>query len=148
MRNIYGQLTERYRFLRTEAEAAYQRLPPPPETGTSDGFQWTRHDVGRPVREGGALAVDAYFSRLEHLFVIAAAFVPTALDVDGLRGVLSANCGERARRVLDLSDTAVKKTYDRLFGIREDWRNPLAHGGFHVGDASLYFHLPASGDRV
>ena len=107
-----------------------------------------RHDAERPTREGGSIAtaaVDAYFSSLEHLFVIAAAFIPTALEVDGLGGVLNAKWGERARRVIDLSDAAAKKIYDRLFDIREDWRNPLAHGGFHVGGASLHFHLPGVG---
>jgi hypothetical protein len=80
-------------------------------------------DVHRPVREGGTLAtaaVDAYFSSLEHLFVIGAAFHPSALDEGGLSAILEANWGERARRMLDLSDPALKKTYECVLDIRED----------------------------
>lgn len=145
--NLHFQLTERYRFLRNEAENAYRRPPPKPEIEKSEHGTTTTHDFDRPTREGGALAtaaVDAYFSRLEHVFVLAAAFYPAALS-GGLHALLSAGWSERAKAVLDLGDRVTKGLYDRLVDIREDWRNPVAHGGFHVGNASLYFHLPGIG---
>ncbi len=146
--NLYARLDSRYRFLREQAEAAYGRPRPPPETGKSEHATWTRHDLGRPEREGTALgsaAVEAYFSRQEHLFVLASAFSTTALTDPGVLDYLSSNWPAKARKILDLGDPTAKKFYDHLLEIRGQWRNPLAHGGLLSGGGSLYFHLPGVG---
>lgn len=148
MENLYGRLEQRYRFLRGQAEVAYATAPPPPETGQDEGSTWHFHDTGRPAREGGALgtaAVDAFFSRTEHLFCLAAAFRSAALPPGGILELLSSNWPTKARATLDLADPTAKSFYDKLLDVREEWRNPLAHGGFLSGGGSLHFHIPRVG---
>lgn len=146
--NLYGQLDARYRFLREKARAAYATPPPPPERRTGKVGTFTTFDPGRPEREGSALgtaAVDAYFSLQEHLFCISLAFTTFGQSRPDLLQFLGANWRTKARLVLNIRDPAVKAFYDRLVAIREEWRNPLAHGGFLSGGGSLYFHLPGIG---
>ena len=148
VRNLYSTLDERYRFLRTAAATAYATPPPPPETVDHATGSHTRYFDYKPIMEGGALgtaAVDAYFSRLEHLFCIALAFSAHASPGTTFLEFLSANWPTKARTLLDLSDPDAKKFYDRLLEIRDEWRNPLAHGGFLTGGESLFFHLPRVG---
>jgi hypothetical protein len=148
VQNLHGTLNFRYRFLREQAEAAYRRPPPPPETGTSEFGTWTTYHFRQPEVEGSALgsaAVDAYFSQLEHLFVLASAFSEKASVECGVVDFLGANWPTKARAILDLNDPKAKALYDRLLEIREVWRNPLAHGGFMSGGGSFYFHLPGVG---
>jgi hypothetical protein len=145
MANLYSRLDERYRFLREQAEVAYARPPPPPETGESEFTTWYHQDLGRPDREGGALAtaaVDAYFSRIDHLFCLAAAFRSGPLPCASIVEFLGSNWPSKARAILNLQLPAAKTFYDKLVNVREEWRNPLAHGGFLSGGGSLYFHLP------
>ncbi|MBI3099183.1 MAG: hypothetical protein HYY93_13220 [Planctomycetes bacterium] len=147
MQNLYNRLDDRYRFLRSEAEAAYSKPPPPPVTHTSNSVVCTEHDYSRPDREGGALAaaaVDAYFSRQEHLFCLSAAFTDS-VPPEGTLEFLGGNWRTKARVVLDLQNSSAKTFYDRLVGVRDEWRNPLAHGGFLSGGASLYFHVSGVG---
>jgi len=147
--NLYERLDFRYRFLREKAEAYYATPPPPPETGQSDsGGTWTRYDPGKPQREGGALAtaaVDAFFSRSEHLFLLAYGLLGGGRRAVSVLDFLSSNWPAKARVILDLSDPKAKNLYDALLGIRERWRNPLAHGGFLSGGGSFYFHVPGVG---
>lgn len=146
--NLFPQLDARYRFLRERAEVAYSTAPPPPETHRTANGEVTTSDYARPGREGGALgtaAVDAYYSRQEHLFCLASAFVMSEPPLGGFVEFLGGNWTKKARAILDLSDPKTKKLYDRLLDIREEWRNPLAHGGFLSGGGSLYFHLPRVG---
>jgi len=63
----------------------------------------------------------------------------------GFLEFLGRNWTDKARAILDLSDGKTKKFYDKLVDIREQWRNPLAHGGFLSGGGSVYFHLPDIG---
>jgi hypothetical protein len=147
MENLFAKLDERYRFLREQAEAAYSRPPPPPEQGTTANGGWYSHDIHRPVREGGALgtaAVDAYFSRSEHIFCLVVAF-QDAVPSTGFLELLASNWRIKAQQVLDLQDPTAKSFYDRFLTVREEWRNPLAHGGFLSGGSSLHFHLPRIG---
>jgi hypothetical protein len=147
--NLYTRLDERYRFLRERAKLAYETPPPPPESGQDErGNRWYSHDVGRPAREGGALgtaAVEAYFSRMEHLLCLAAGFTSAALPDGGFLGFLGAPWRAKVRTLLDLTEPETKSFYDKLLAVREEWRNPLAHGGFLWGGGSLHFHLPGIG---
>jgi hypothetical protein len=148
IQNLYCQLDERYRFLREQAKVAYETPPPSPESGQDEGVRWYRHDVGRPDREGGALgtaAVDAYFSRMEHLLCLSAGFANRPLPEEGFLEFLAGSWRAKVRTVLDLEQPGTKSFYDKLLSVRDEWRNPLAHGGFLSKGGSLYFHLPGIG---
>jgi hypothetical protein len=148
MSNLFNALDVRYRFLRQQAEKAYATPVPPPRVHKSGTQTWTEHDHFRPEREGSALgtaAVDAYFSTQEHFFCLAAAFLPAGPPADML-AFLRSNWRAKARAILfSVGDDTLKDFYAKLVAIRDEWRNPLAHGGFLSGGDSLFFHLPGVG---
>jgi hypothetical protein len=149
--NQYRYFDGAYTFFREKARAAYDS--PPPESvkhynaqGEISGSSW------EPMRfqlEGGYLAgamVDAYFSRLEHLFVLVLPF----LDFDPTGGKLVEFVGRtwdtKWRSVFDVADDRfAKSNYDKLHAIKEVVRNPISHGGFMKKGTSFYFHVPTIG---
>jgi hypothetical protein len=77
--------------------------------------------------------------------VLATAFNPAGLPSEGMLKFLASDWRAKARTSLNLNDPTSKRFYDRFIEIREEWRNPLAHGGFLSKGGSLYFHLPGVG---
>jgi hypothetical protein len=151
IRNLYPTLHSRYVFFREHALASF-RTPPPPRELTSrsaDGkiTGWSQ-DIFKPKREGffySTAAVDAFFSRLEHLLVLCLPFVPQARSID-LAKHLAATWAVKYRSLVDFSsDRRGKRVYDALRAIKEQYRNPLAHGGFERGSSSLLVHMPECG---
>ena len=70
-------------------------------------------------------------------------FVPTG---NALRRFISSTWDDKFKMVFDIRvDFHAKLLYDRLKAMKERLRNPLSHGGFEKGWASLYFHLPTVG---
>lgn len=146
--NLFHRLDDRYSILRDQALNAYATPPPAPVTEQGPNRGWTSYDFDKPRREGAAFAtaaVDAYFSRIEHTFCLCAAFLPQAVRGDEFLTFLAENWPAKARRLLNLADPVAKRFYDRLLEIRDEWRNPLAHGGFLSSGGSLHFHVPGIG---
>ncbi len=105
IQNLYPRLDFRYHYLREQAQAAYRRPKPRPVTTETAFGPAITLDPKRPEREGGALAnaaVDAYFSRQEHLFVLSAGFIDHILAQEDLIDFLGSNWSTKARRALDL----------------------------------------------
>lgn len=155
--NMFSPLDGRYRFLRERAESAFaseptvaqgfvERLRQVESGGTQRGFTY---DILKAEREGfyfGSAAIDAYFSRLEHLLVLMLPFVGFDPAEDNLLEFMSWTWTGKLKRVLDLStDPDGKILYDRLREIKERYRNPLSHGGFEKEGASLLVHIPQIG---
>lgn len=145
--NHYRSLRDAYRFFRRRARDAYGAPDPEP----------TRDAQGRIVsfpfmqqeREGGYFSsamMDAYFSTLEHLAVIAFAF--SGKDVTGgrLLDFLSCSLSDKLKKLLSPhTDARAKRELELLRDVRETWRNPLAHGGIEKGVGSLLFRVPGLG---
>lgn len=151
IRNLYSTLHSRYLFFREHALASF-RTPPPDRELTSrsaDGriTGWSQ-DIFKPKREGffySTAAVEAFFSRLEHLLVLCVPFGPHAHSID-LSKHLAAGWAVKYRSLVDFSsDRRGKRVYDALRAIKEQYRNPLAHGGFEKGSGSLLVHVPSCG---
>jgi hypothetical protein len=81
----------------------------------------------------------------EHLFCLALPFTSTHSPGTSFLDFLYFDWSSKAKSVLDLQDIATKEAYDNLLRIREEWRNPSAHGGFLSGGGSLYVHIPGTG---
>ncbi len=145
--NLYHRLRDRYEFLKEKAEIAYQTPPPQPET-SEQPFGTVISFFEQPILEGGALAtaaVDAYFSLTEHLFCLALPFSSKTFADKGISEFLWSPWSTKAKFILDLQDSDTKDVYDQLLRIREEWRNPIAHGGFLSGHGSLYVHIAGAG---
>jgi hypothetical protein len=82
--------------------------------------------------------LDAYFSFLEHLFVLVA---PLTSDRIKLIEFISCVWADKFKQLFDLKHPKAKSFYDKLDDIKERYRNVYAHGGFEKGGASLYVHF-------
>lgn len=142
--NQFHRLGKQYIYFREKAEAAYS--PPAQKTnnGSVDGLAELLNRGFRASAEGAfnALAmVDSYFSRLEHLLVLALPFSSYDRTTDDLTDFVGKIWSEKMKRVLDIKSLPMHGYYDRLVAVKEKYRNTFAHGGFEKKGASFYFHL-------
>lgn len=156
VRNVFHKLDGRYRFFRKGAERAYASTPQAIERFTkslerlaeSKGTRGVSVDIWRPEREGfyhGSAALDAFFSRLEHVLVLLLPFTKNPSKVS-LVDFISSNWTEKMKEVFDFqTDMRAKRLYDALRSVKERYRNPLSHGGFEKEGDSLLVQLPRLG---
>jgi hypothetical protein len=150
--NEFHHFDQMYRFFRENAAESYRRPDPPMRVTTVDEKgvpkAWAGSFLQGP-REGfyhTTAMLNAYFSRLEHALVLVLPFTTfdeTRLD---LLDYIGSNWDDKYRRLFDVEkDKEAKRLYDRMKVAKERYRNPIAHGGFEKGGASLYFHVPTVG---
>ena len=90
--------------------------------------------------------LDAYFSFLEHLFVLLLPFAEKQNHNIDLVQFVSSFWSDKFKKLFDIeTDTQAKKIYDELNEIKEHYRNFYAHGGFKKRGASFYIHFPGLG---
>jgi len=138
--NDLWALTSRYRYFRERAEDLFAQAGP--------GESWFSGDVNAKIglrsegHHNAVAAVDAYFSRLEHLMVLLAAFAgfdPATEDLAAF--ITNCNWDKKLLRVVPLRDAVDDKRYRALRRVKEAIRNPSSHGGFHRNErASLLVH--------
>jgi hypothetical protein len=150
--NLFPDLDQMYRFFRECAAESYRRPDPPMRvTAVNESGEpsaWAGSFLQGP-REGfyhTTAMLNAYFSRLEHALVLVlplTTFEATGFD---LLDYIGSNWDDKYRRLFDVEkDKEAKRLYDRMKVAKERYRNPIAHGGFEKGGASLYFHVPTVG---
>lgn len=126
--NQYRSLDQMYRYFRQQASRSFSNKPE-----LAHGFY------------NAFAMLDAYFSRLEHLLVIVLPFINFS-ETTSLLDIIYSEWREKYRRVFDIcNEPDAKDYYDKLFDIKERFRNTFAHGGFLKKGASLYFDLPNIG---
>jgi len=136
--NLWSSLDFRYTFLRDQAKTVYG-----PNPGSYAYFFEPSQVRGSAL---ASAAIDAYFSRIEHLFVLALAFIGNTVEDRRVQVFLASSWTTKAKTLLPLaSDPVGKLLYDKISEIRRMWRNPLAHGGLLAGGASLHFHVAGVG---
>jgi len=144
--NQYYNFENRYVYFREKAEKASKRKNRikgkdfMKEMNKSlQHFYSTRIDLFY-----NALAMlDAYFSMLEHLFVLV---IPFQCNNEDLVNYISSYWTDKFTTLFDIKkDSKAKTFYDRLDVIKERYRNFYAHGGFEKAGASLYIHFPSIG---
>lgn len=135
--NQFLNLDRMYRFFRRRAAESYQSLNPPFGSilqGSWEGSCYT------------TAMLNAYFSRLEHALVIMLPFADIDESGFNLLDHIGSNWDDKFRRLFDLDQhREAKQLYDRMKGVKERYRNPIVHGGFEKGGASLWFHVPTVG---
>jgi hypothetical protein len=126
--NHFASLDDRYRFFRELAQQRHDSLPP---TRRDHLSQMLAHlfrenlDADRELAHYNVAMIDAYFSRLEHLLVLALAFSHFDPVTDHLTSFVGANWGTKYQRILSLSDHSAKIFYDRMLSLKESFRNPF-----------------------
>jgi hypothetical protein len=147
IRNQYPRFDDAYQFFRSSAKDTYASDPPAPVVTETAFGTMTSSEPFRPQQHGGYLAsamIDSYFSKLEHALVLMSAFSFLELENGGLQRFVGDRWDAKFKALFDLqSDRGAKRVYDDLKKIKEDLRNPSAHGGFLKNGASFLFHSPA-----
>ena len=146
--NHYHKLENRYVYFRDKAERKSTPKPNKDAKPDDDLFAGL-NDLFKTRSElfyNTIAMLDAYFSFLEHLFVLILPFVEKQNNKIDLVQFISNFWSDKFKKLFDITkDTQAKKFYDQLDEIKEHYRNFYAHGGFEKGGASLYFHFPGLG---
>jgi hypothetical protein len=146
--NNFHRLDGQYHYFREQAETAYI---PQEHDKSNDSVEGISEILNRNFNAGrsgsfNALAmIDAYFSRLEHFFVLALAFSNYDRQSDNLVEFVGMVWSDKLKRILNVNETSVQIFYEQLVNVKEKYRNTFAHGGFEKSGQSFYFHLPSFG---
>jgi hypothetical protein len=147
LRNQYHRFEDAYQFFRKASREAYAAPPPEPVVRETPRGTVTSSNPFLPRQEGGYLAsamLDAYFSKLEHVLVLLAAFSTLDVENGALQKLVGDRWDEKFKALFNVqTDQIAKRVYDDLKKIKEDLRNPASHGGFLKKGASFLFHSEA-----
>lgn len=145
--NKYYRHDGMYGFFRKNALKTFKRQKPNPKkqkhnalfSGTWDPFRYQRQ-----AEYFAAAAVDAYFSRLEHLLALMLPFF--ACGPIDLLNFLGSYWNDKFKLLFPLQkDPSASMVYQNLLRIKETYRNVLSHGGIARDGSTLYFHYPKVG---
>ncbi|WP_409461718.1 hypothetical protein [Amycolatopsis sp. GA6-003] len=128
--NQYGRLRGMYRHFRELTEAAHNGDGQLTSLPSSSGGLWLLAAQTEGFYTTVAM-VNAYFSYLEHLFVLMLPFSGFDASKEDLVSFLKGKLGDKFKRVIPLAGNSdAQKFYDRLRSIAEEFRNTHVHGGF------------------
>ena len=150
--NHFLTLNDQYEYFRGNAVDAYTSTQKAESEG-GDIINFTdllatftsnhnRNVIATRQGQHNALAmIDAYFSRLEHLLVLALPFANYDRKKDDLATFVGYTWSKKVARILKPFDEQVQKHHQNLLQIKEKYRNTFAHGGFEKNGQSFSFHL-------
>jgi hypothetical protein len=112
------------------------------------GIEWTQ--VSFPavhlIAESNWLAisaVEAFFAWTEHIFIHVALMTGKKATAMEVTEMAEADWSVKFQSALDLTDSDAKTHYDRLFSLRKELRNYVAHGAFGKQGEAFFFHSGA-----
>jgi len=89
--------------------------------------------------------VDAFFSYIENILVLLIPFVDIESKID-VKKYIQYNWSEKFKKLFNLTnDKELKKLYDDLQKIKEQFRNPISHGHFRKDESNFHVHFPKLG---
>lgn len=149
--NQFNKIDNQYKYFRNRAKTEFT----PEENkvtnlGTKDISNFMKNAMDLINRESAAkqkgqyntlAMIDAYFSRLEHLLVLALPFFNYDRNNENISVFVGLNWSDKLKRILDFSNVEIQKHYSALVLIKEKYRNTFAHGGFEKNGQSFYIDL-------
>lgn len=148
--NIYYSLNERYQYFRKMAEQAFNIVTEQEHSNDVFRDMVNRINSARLSTSNGfyntVAMIDAFFSKTEHLFILALPFIDFNCQEDNLLKLIGSRWQDKYKRIFQIeTDSNSKRFYDQLVNLKEKFRNTFAHGGFEKAGASLFIHLPNGG---
>ncbi len=150
--NSSHSIFRRYQFFRTRVRKSISQVVK--QTDTLDSFsdlddRLKAFNKIRQINESllfyTSAMVDAFFSYIENILVLLIPFVDIESKID-VRKYIQNNWSEKFKKLFDLSkDTELKKIYDDLQIIKEQFRNPISHGHFRKDESNFHVHFPKLG---
>jgi hypothetical protein len=142
--NAYQQFSEMYLFFRKHAEQSFFHKPRP---GQKLMEQYVLSN--QKQKEGNYFAIsmcDAYFSRLDHLMMLLLPFTTYVPGKTDLSEVINKSGMSKFRLIFNVGkDNQADKYLQAMIGVREEFRNPVAHGNFEKEGKSFFVHVPHLG---
>jgi hypothetical protein len=132
--NRFGYFYDMYTHLRSLAEdtsaraAATEPLHKTHDDGGTSTY-FAGADLARQAEFEAVGSLFAFFSLLEHLFVIRLAFIKYDPTQEPFADFLRLSWAEKFKRVVGVTDKVDKSIYDTLRLLADENRNPAAHGG-------------------
>lgn len=139
VRNQSSHLRAMYMYFRELTEAAHSGA------GQLTNLPSSRGAWLLPAQTEGfyntVAMVNAYFSYLEHLFVLMLPFSDFDRSKDDLVSFIKSKWGEKYKRIIPLKESQeAERFYNRLRAIAEEFRNAHVHGGFNKSHGGLIVH--------
>lgn len=145
--NQYVKFTNMYHYFREQASESFGKEKTLSKGAKSvfglepNTFQWNLIGFYNT-----SAMLDTFYSRLEHLLVLSLPFLNLNKNNIDLVKYISSNWSDKYKSVFDINtDSVAKGFYDKLYDVKEKFRNTYSHGGFEKDGASLFFHLPEVG---
>ena len=142
----YAYLRDAYRDKRAEYERRKnERIV---TKGTTPGGAWTQSSFPayRLISESSWLAisaVEAFYAWTEHVLIHVAILLGRRTTATEVAQMAEADWADKFRAAVDISDSGAKAHYDRLFALRKELRNYVAHGAFGKQGEAFHFHSGA-----
>lgn len=143
IQNNFYKLNGQYFYFRTQAQELFKKEAIHDEEGKDlskifNTYYKKREFENYAVYNSLAM-IDSYFSRLEHILVLALPFTKLEKSYD-FKIFIGDLWSKKYIEVLGLEGEA-KIRYEELKSIKERYRNTFAHGGFEKKSQSFHFHL-------
>jgi hypothetical protein len=103
---------------------------------------WERQEHGSFA---AIAAINAYFSWLEHVLVLALLFTDVDPRDSTLDDHIGDKWGEKFKRVFDVQEPDANRVLAQLHEIAETYRNTFGHGGFDKQGATIGIHIEGIG---
>jgi len=133
--NQYRVFNGAYVFFRQQATERYS-------TSQSGMFALLDPALAEAGYCAGAM-LNAYFSRLEHVLVLALPFTNFDPSNGALRGFALNRLQDKLKAIFNLSkDGTAKRIHDVLGQVKNTFRDPISHGGFDKRGTAFFFHVP------
>lgn len=156
LQNRSSQFHARYRFFRGKADTAFDEAahrsvrsaPTKDVDEPQDSFAHIIKNFSAKLKSGyegfyySVAMVDAYFSYLEHRLVLLRVFQGAAVPSGGTKELFTANWDDKLKIVLGEKQREYATLLGRLRTIKENIRNPFAHGGSQNDGGSIFCHFP------
>lgn len=92
-----------------------------------------------------AAMVDAFFSYIENIFILLIPFIDVDCKID-IPVIIYQTWSEKIKLLFNLNDNVeLKRLYEILLKIKEQFRNPITHGNFQKDDSNFQIHFPHLG---
>jgi hypothetical protein len=143
----YQYFLKMYQNIHDEAERRSEEKIVEEHTN-SRGTKWTRTSF--PARELqkqsqwiGQAAIDAFFSWTEHVFIHIAILTGKAKTGSEVKRLAKSFWHVKFDSAFDRSDDRTNELYEKLYTIKDQMRNFMAHGAFGKRGEAFHFHSGA-----
>lgn len=147
--NRLEEFSEAFEFFTKKAQETYTRFSEDRKQALDQNNYQKLSDASLVKQEASyyaSAAIEAFYSRLEHILILVRPFVEPRLSGEKIKEFMADNWGDKFNKTFSpSSNQQANRIKSMLTKTKEKYRNPAAHGGFVKDGAALYFHDPLMG---